>query len=75
MLISLVLVIPSCGGRRTAQVEPPVPTENKEQLIKNQQLVVQDETEDIDGYISRRGYTMESTPTGLRYMKIGRAHV
>ena len=51
MLISLVLVIPSCGGRRTAQVEPPVPTENKEQLIKNQQLVVQDETEDIDDLI------------------------
>src|SRR6187399_1092294 len=39
----------------------------QEALIKNQQKIIQDESEAIDDYVRRHNYTMTKTKTGLRY--------
>ncbi len=43
------------------------PEVGKEELIRNQQSIVKDESEDIDNYAERRNLELITTATGLRY--------
>ncbi|HMT29563.1 MAG TPA: FKBP-type peptidyl-prolyl cis-trans isomerase [Bacteroidia bacterium] len=61
-----ILLIPSCksSNERSKSIDK---TSQKEDLIKNQQTIMRNESEDIDSYISRRKLKMNATQTGLRY--------
>jgi gliding motility-associated peptidyl-prolyl isomerase len=61
-------LLPSCGNDNT---EPPPRTDfskYKEPLMKVNKYMVEKETDEINQYIARHGWTMERTGTGLRYM-------
>ncbi len=61
-----IILIPSC--KSSADRTKPVDTKNqKEELIRNQQSIVKNESEDIDLYVNRRSLKMVTTKTGLRY--------
>ena len=66
VLTFLSHVMPSCKspdeGNRTQD-----PAAQKEDLIRNQQHIVRDESLEIDEYIARRNLDMTTTQTGLRY--------
>jgi len=74
LIFKIVLVVTmafksiSCRNQNSSNGEYPVQIGNKEELIRNQQQMVQDESIEIEQYISRRNYTMNTTETGLRYM-------
>ena len=44
-----------------------VPEVDKEDLIRNQQHIVKDESKDIEEYAERRNLKLETSATGLRY--------
>jgi FKBP-type peptidyl-prolyl cis-trans isomerase len=72
----LVIILPlalffSCSeqspGERSVS-----PTEARDPLIKANQEAVRFEQQQIDDFIARYRWSMESTPTGIRYMFINR---
>ncbi|MBL0342076.1 MAG: FKBP-type peptidyl-prolyl cis-trans isomerase [Bacteroidetes bacterium] len=62
----MILLIPSCksSSERTKPVDQ---NKQKEELIKNQQNIVKNESENIDQYVKSRSLIMTTTNTGLRY--------
>ena len=62
---ALILIFPGCNSSGTK--EQPAPEVSKEDLIRNQQHIIKDESEDIEAYAGRRNLTLEKTGTGLRY--------
>jgi FKBP-type peptidyl-prolyl cis-trans isomerase len=64
LLCSLVFLL-ACSSHR----EQPVfsPEEYKEHLENANRIIVRDEKKDIEEFISRHQFRMESTGTGLRY--------
>jgi FKBP-type peptidyl-prolyl cis-trans isomerase len=71
VLFLCTLLLFSCKApqERPRQNEP---VDNSEELIKNYQMIVKDESNQIDSYIARRNLDMSQTETGLRY-RISRA--
>ena len=65
LLSGIALVILSCGTPE--QKNNPVPEVDKEALIKNQQRIVKNESEEIEAYAERRNLELETSATGLRY--------
>lgn len=61
-----ILLIPSCksSNERAKPVDKASP---KEDLIRNQQTIMRNESDDIDAYVSRRNIPITKTQTGLRY--------
>jgi len=72
--IARLLVLPAlalgcvagCHGNREPD-RPPDAKDLKEKLIRVNKQFVLNQLDDIDGYIEIKGYTMDSTATGLRY--------
>lgn len=64
--VSVCLFITACksSNERTKQIEKVSP---KEDLIRNQQNIMRNESEDIDAYVSRLNIPVTKTQTGLRY--------
>ncbi len=62
----LLLLFPSCksSNERAKPVEKVAP---KEDLIRNQQTIMRNESNDIDAYVSTRKMEVTKTQTGLRY--------
>jgi len=61
-----ILLIPSCksSNERAKPVEKASPNED---LIRNQQTIMRNESVDIDAYVSTRKMNVAKTQTGLRY--------
>ncbi len=64
--IGISILIVSCKSPRERQRQPEQ-ADRTEDLIRNQQMIVKEESNEIDSYISRRKLTMNATETGLRY--------
>lgn len=62
--VSILLV--SCKSPRERQRQSEQ-NDRTEDLIRNQQMIVKEESDEIDSYISRRNLKMSVTETGLRY--------
>jgi FKBP-type peptidyl-prolyl cis-trans isomerase FkpA len=74
LLNGIILLIPSCKSspERNSQVNnnsAPLNTNSaqKEDLIRNHQNIMRDESEEIDNYVTRHQLTVNITQTGLRY--------
>jgi len=66
MMNGIILMIPSCvSPEKPDKHDEPLP--DKEQLMEHQSAIVDYESQDIEKYISRMGYHMAKTGTGLRY--------
>ena len=57
----------ACKEKRGIATGVTPPDTSAETLIRQQKEIMRNESEDIDLFISRRGYKMNSTQTGLRY--------
>ncbi len=67
ILSNVLLLIPSCSSRNPKKDrEQSLPA--SEDLIRTNQKIVKDQSAEIEAYLTRRGYKMILTPTGLRYM-------
>ena len=64
-LFALFLGLSSC---EEPKVRKPIKQVTKKTLIDNNRKTVRVESDQIEKYISRRGWEMESTGSGLRYM-------
>lgn len=67
ILIS-VSILGSCKEKRGIATGVTPPDTSAETLIMQQKEIMKNESKDIDLYISRRGYKMNTTQTGLRYL-------
>jgi FKBP-type peptidyl-prolyl cis-trans isomerase len=70
--VTIVIIISICfllvpGCKSPDEKKTPVPEPDKEELIRNQQFIVKDESADIDAYAARRNLVLTTTQTGLRY--------
>ena len=66
-LAGSMLVLSTCRPPKKPEQEQSQ-AEQKENLIRHQQVIVQDENEEIENFIRIRQYNMTATQTGLRYM-------
>lgn len=65
--IIAMLMMVSCMQDRSPKEETISGPEMKERLIRANRQFVKNQLDDIQGYIERHGYTMDSTRTGLQY--------
>jgi FKBP-type peptidyl-prolyl cis-trans isomerase len=65
-LLAAVLLFAGCGTGDNEK-KPPGGPALKETLIRANKQFVRSQLSDIDAYIERKGYAMDSTGTGLRY--------
>ena len=63
--MTLLLGLSAC---EEPKVQKPIKQVTKKNLIDNNRKTVRVESDQIDKYIKRRGWNMESTGSGLRYM-------
>jgi FKBP-type peptidyl-prolyl cis-trans isomerase len=68
LLILFLVNLLACGGNKSTSTELQKSEDITDELIQNQKDVVRDEAEEIDAYVIRRGYKLNKTETGLRYM-------
>ncbi len=60
-------ILCACKEKRGIAIGVTPPDTSSESMIRKQKEIMKDESQDIDLYISRRGYKMNTTQTGLRY--------
>lgn len=60
------MLIPACksGGEKASRKDTKT---QKEDLIETHKNIMRDESAEIDSYVSRRNYKVNTTATGLRY--------
>jgi FKBP-type peptidyl-prolyl cis-trans isomerase len=63
----LLAACAACRQGKEGNTDPPDPGRMKEKLIRVNKQFVRNQLDDIDAYIRRKGYRMDSTETGLRY--------
>jgi len=67
LICNLVLLAPGCSSQ-TNQKGRDDSRHNKEDLIQTNKRIMRDQSDEIESYLKRRGYSMNLTSTGLRYM-------
>jgi len=60
-------ILCACKEKRGIAIGVTPPDTSSESMIRKQKEIMKNESQDIDLYISRRGYKMNITQTGLRY--------
>lgn len=74
-LLSIIILLPFLGllscckhHDSNSSKQTPDPNQYKEDMVRVNKLLNEQEREDIDSYIKRHDLNMQSTGTGLRYM-------
>lgn len=68
VVMILLAVVHSCGTEHPQKQPVPAQKEVNRSMEEINRQFARDESAQIDGYIERRGWTMSTTGTGLRYM-------
>lgn len=68
-VLSLICCTLSCRNRtQNAQAPPPTEQQVKQELITSHQMYIKQEDDEINQYIKRHKYVMQTTRTGIHYM-------
>jgi FKBP-type peptidyl-prolyl cis-trans isomerase FkpA len=65
-LLILMLSLPACGEKKQETEKAPEPVPG-EQLIEANRKAMRAESREIDAYIKKQGWEMQTSGTGLRY--------